>query len=403
MVRVASLFSQLLQEFPRHEFASLVRKHGVERGAKGFKCWTQFVAMLFCHLARADSLREICHGLACCTGKLAHLGVGSAPPRSTLSYANIHRDAAFFEDLFWTVLGRFRQEKRFGAKRRFQFKNKLLSLDATTISLCLNLFPWADFRRAKGGVKLHVLLDHADYMPEYAVITPARQHEVKMARHFSLKPGSIIVVDRGYIDYALFYEWHRAGVYFVIRLKDDADYEILEDRPLSNHPLVLADQQIRFMGPQTARKCPVPLRLVRVWDDVNGREITLLTNHEGFAASTIGAIYKERWQIEIFFKTLKQRLRIKTFVGTTENALRIQIWTALIALVLLRWLHYLSQAAWSLSVLAAMLRLNLFTHRDLRDWLDQPYDVPPLIPTPVQLPLDLPMSWTAPSSMREET
>ena len=162
----ASLFNQLLQHFPRTEFAALVKKHDAERAAKGFSCWTQLVAMLFCQLGSADSLREICNGLACCLGKLVHLGIGMAPNKSTLSYANEHRPAALYEDLFYTALGRFRDEKGLGSrKQKFRFKNKLLSLDSTTITLCLEMFPWAKFRRAKGGVKAHVLLDHDDYLP----------------------------------------------------------------------------------------------------------------------------------------------------------------------------------------------------------------------------------------------
>ncbi len=164
-IRYASLFSQLLQHFPRLEFDRLVQKHQAERSAKGFRCWTQLVAMLFCHLGRADSLREICGGLACCLGKLTHLGISRAPNKSTLSYANEHRPAELFEELFWETLERMRQQGQLGKrKKKFRFRNQLLSLDSTTISLCLSLFPRASFRRAKGGVKVHVLLDHSDYL-----------------------------------------------------------------------------------------------------------------------------------------------------------------------------------------------------------------------------------------------
>src|ERR1700704_6077606 len=205
MVQVASLFNQLLQHFPRTEFAGLVKKRTPEHAAKGFGCWTQFVAMLFCQLGRADSLREICNGLACCLGRLVHLGISKAPSRSTLSYANEHRPAALFEDLFFTALARFREQQGLGTrKHKFRFKNKLLSLDSTTITLCLAMFPWAKFRRAKGGVKAHVVLDHDDYMPEYVVLTEARCSDVSVAQKMVFNPETIIVVDRGYIDYALF-------------------------------------------------------------------------------------------------------------------------------------------------------------------------------------------------------
>jgi hypothetical protein len=391
MATVASLFSQLLRHFPRTEFAALVKEHQAERHAKGFGCWDQFVAMMFCQLARADSLREICGGLSCCLGKLGHLGVGRAPKRSTLSYANEHRPAALYEALFWSALERFRAHGGLGGgKTRFRFKNKLLSLDSTTISLCLSLFPWAEFRRAKGGVKVHVMLDHADYMPSFVLITEARRHDVATARKIPLASGSIVAMDRAYNDFRLFAAWTEAGVFFVTRMKENTVWEGVEDRPLPGGGAILTDQVIRLNGTGAAAKCPHLLRRVVVWDAEGKREIVLLTNHLDFAAGTIARIYKERWQIELFFKALKQNLKVKTFVGTTENALRIQIWTALIAMLLLRWLHHLSKAGWSLSNLAAMVRLNLFTYRDLGVWLDDPFRTPPAVPEPRQLALALP-------------
>jgi hypothetical protein len=390
MVQAASLFNQLLQHFPRTEFAWLVKEHEAERNAKGFTCWTQFVAMTFCQLAHADSLREICNGLACSEGKLVHLGVARAPNKSTLSYANEHRPAALFEDLFYTSLNRFREQQGLGArKRKFRFKNKLLSLDSTTISLCLALFPWAKFRRAKGGVKAHVLLDHDDYLPSYVLITEARTSDVRVAQSLDLNPGSIVAFDRGYNDYALFGKWTEGEVFFVTRLKENAAYEVVESAQGPLPPNILADELIRFTGEQAAKDCPHLLRRVVVWDEANQREIVLLTNLLHFGATTIAAIYNDRWAIELFFKALKQNLKVKTFVGTSENALRIQIWTALIAILLLKWLHHLSKAKWSLSNLASMLRLNLFTYRDLRQWLENPFGTPPLVPLAEQLPLNL--------------
>jgi len=346
--------------------------------------------MLFCQLGRADTLREICNGLACCLGRLVHLGITKAPCRSTLSYANEHRPAALFEDLFWTASDRFREQQALGGRRnKFRFKNKLLSLDSTTISLCLAMFPWAKFRRAKGGVKAHVLLDHDDYLPAYVLLTDAKRSDVKLAYSFRLNPGSIVAIDRGYIDYALFARWSMAGVFFVTRLKDNATFEVVEECQLPANRNILADQIIRLTGARARADYPELLRRVVVWDAVNECEIVLLTNLLEFGATTIAAIYKERWKIELFFKALKQNLTVKTFVGTSENALRIQIWTALIALLLLKWLHHLSKANWSLSVLASMLRLNLFTYRDLNKWLSDPTETPPLVPAAEQLTLGL--------------
>jgi hypothetical protein len=390
MVQAMSLFNQLLRHFPVLEFAALVKKHDAERAAKGFSCRAQLVAMLFCQLAHADSLRDICNGLACCMGKLVHLGIDVAPNKSTLSYANRHRPAALYEELFYTALGRFRDEEGLGErKRKFRFKNKLLSLDSTTISLCLELFPWAKFRRAKGGVKAHVLLDHDDYMPSYVLITEARRSDVKMAESFPINPGSIVAMDRGYNDYGLFGQWTERRIHFVTRLKDNAAYEVLGKATVPANRNILSDQLIQFTGDKARKDCPFPLRRVVVWDTTGQREIELLTNLMEFGATTIAAIYKDRWEIELFFKALKQNLKVKSFVGTSENALRIQIWTALIAILLLKWVHHLSKAKWSLSNLASMLRLNLFTYRDLNAWLDNPFGTPPLLPDSQQLTLRL--------------
>jgi|SRR5579872_8795 len=390
MVQAMSLFNQLLQHFPSLEFAALVKKHNAERAAKGFGCRTQLVAMLFCQLAHADSLREICNGLACCLGKLVHLGIGVAPNKSSLAYANKHRPAKLYEELFYTALARFRYQKGLGLrKQKFRFKNKLLSLDSTTISLCLEMFPWAKFRRAKGGVKAHVLLDHDDYLPRYVLITEANRSDVKMADAFPLNPGSIVVMDRGYNDYALFGSWTSQEIYFVTRLKDNAVYQVEQECAVPENRQIRSDQLIRFTGEKAQKDCPGLLRRVTVWDGVNEREIVLLTNLLEFGSTTIAAIYKDRWEIELFFKALKQNLKVKSFVGTSENALRIQIWTALIAILLLKWLHHLSKARWSLSNLASMLRLNLLTYRDLTAWLDNPFDTPPILTTSQQLPLGL--------------
>lgn len=384
MVQVASLFNQLLKHFPRTEFAALVRKHGAEHRTKGFSCWTQFVAMLFCQLSRTDSLREICNGLSCCLGKLVHLGIDRAPQRSTLSYANKHRPAALFEDLFWTTMNRFREQQLLGSRpTRFRFKNKLLSLDSTTISLCLNLFPWAGFKRTKGGVKAHVLLDHDDYMPRFVLLTNAKATDVRMARAVPIPSKSIVVSDRAYMDFGRFADWHRDGIYFVCRLPRYPLFRVVSERSIPSRGNILSDQVVQFTGRYSSQYSG-PLRRITI--DIEGEDpLILVTNVMDFAAGTIGRIYKERWQIEVFFKTLKQTLKIKTFVGTTENALRIQIWTALIAMLLLKWLHHLSKARWSLSNLASMLRLNLFTYRDLQAWLDEPFSTPPLQPEPNQL------------------
>lgn len=388
MVQTASLFNQLLRHFPRTEFANLVNTTKAERHARGFTCWTQFVAMLFCHLAHADSLRIICNGLSCCLGKLKHLGISEAPNKSSLAYANQHRPAALFQQLFWKTLERFRSQSMLGPSQKpFRFKNKLLLLDSTTISLCLSMFPWAQFKKVKGGVKAHVLLDHDDYMPRFVHFTGAFYSDVQAAHLLPVQRGSIIVMDRAYIDYDLWAKWITQGMFFVTRLRHDLNIELIEERSVPQNRNIRRDQLISLSSIQGQKECPFPLRRIEVWNPEEQETLVLLTNHLNFGASTIADIYRQRWQIEVFFKTLKQNLKIKTFVGTSENALLIQIWTALIAMLLLRWLHFLSQRNWSFSNLAALLRMNLFTYRDLQDWLNDPLGTPPI--APLQLELNL--------------
>ncbi len=375
-----NLFGQILQIVPRVSFMQLVRQTGAERHAKGFASWDQYVGMLFCQLAQAKSLREISDGLAVTCGKLNHLGLSKAPAKSTLSYANAHRPWELYQDLFFDVRDLCFTESP-GKKKKFRFKNKLMSIDSTTIDLCLSLFPWANFRQTKGAVKLHLLLDHDGYFPEFAVITDGKTTDVTTAWHFTLPVGSIVAVDRAYCDFDLFFKWNKAGSFFVTRLKGNAAYEVVENRPVPQHSNVLADQIIRFTGPKTKLKYPELLRRVVVWDTVNEREIELLTNHLKFGATTIGWIYRDRWEIELFFKVLKQYLKIKTFVGTSPNALKTQIWTALIAVLLLKYLQFRSKCNLALCRVVALLRLNLFSYRNLWDWLDDPFETPPELPS----------------------
>jgi hypothetical protein len=337
------MFSQLLKLFPRTEFQALVTRTHAERHARGFTCWGQFVAMLFCQLGRAHSLREICGGLRSSEGKLTHLGI-TAPSRSTLAYANEHRPWQLYRAVFQALLARCQPLAR--GRRPFRFKNKLVSLDSTVIDLCATLFDWAQFRRTKGAVKLHCLLDHDGYLPSVVVITEGKRHDVRVARTLRFDPGTIVVMDRGYTDYAWFGQLTAQGVWFVTRQKDAAVYEAVEERRIPLQGRVERDQVIRLTGAAAAEKCPHALRRVEVYDPEKDETLVFLTNHLTFGATTIAAIYKDRWQIELFFKALKQNLKIKTFVGTSANALKVQVWTALIALLLLKYLQLRSRFGW---------------------------------------------------------
>jgi hypothetical protein len=379
------MFGQILQIFPKREFYSAVKETRAEKGAKGFTCWGQFVAMLFCQLGQAHSLREICGGLASCLGKLKHLGIETAPSRSTLSYANEKRPWQLYQKVFYQLLEKC---QAVAPKKKFRFKNKLFSLDASVIELCLSLFDWATFRQTKGAVKLHLLLDHEGYLPIFAHITEGSVHELNVAKDLSFPKGSIVAIDRGYADYLLFARWTQEGVYFVTRQKGNADYTVVEGRAVPENRNILQDDLIKFNGYYAQKRYPLPLRRIELWDEEKRERVVFLTNHLTFGATTIAAIYKDRWQIEIFFKTIKQNLKIKTFVGTSRNALMIQIWTALVAILLLKYLKFRSNFVWSISNLVAMLRYNLFTYRDLWVWIDSPFEIPPLVPLGKQLALE---------------
>lgn len=386
MNRFCSIFSQLLQLFSRIEFQQAVKETKAERHARGFTCWGQFVAMLFCQLGRAHSLREITGGLRSCEGKLKHLGI-TAPSHSTLAYANEHRPWELYQLVFRQLLQRCHSQV--AGKKKFRFKNKLVSLDSSIIDLSVSLFDWAKFRRTKGAIKLHLLLDHDGYLPSFAWITEGKRSDVKVAQHLRFDPGTIVVYDRGYNDYALFAQWTAQGVFFVTRMKDNARFEVVGERDVPHNRNILKDELIQLTGLKAEEKCPYPLRRIEVYLPETNEVLVFLTNNMDLGATTIAAIYKDRWQIEIFFKMLKQNLKIKTFVGTSANAVKIQIWTALIAMLILRYLQLLSKFPWSLSNLVALLRMNLFTHRDLWSWLDQPFEIPPVPYEPEQLAFNL--------------
>lgn len=374
----SSLFAQIITTaITRSDFRAVVAAHKGERHAKGFTCWHQFVSMMFLQAAKLTSLREVVDGMQGLGGKLAHLRLPTAPKRSTLSYANTHRPWQIYQDLFYRLLGRFEGELR--GSHRFRFKNKLLSMDATVMDLCLSLFPWAKFRQTKGAVKVHLLLEHDGYFPVFAHITDGHGGDARVCRELvamtdHLPEGSILVVDRAYVDFALFGLLIGAGNYFVTRLKEGMNWIVHEECAVPSRGGILRDALIEFRS--TTAQATLGQHLLRLveWEDPKtGERYRFLTNHLEFGPTTIVRIYKDRWQIEVFFKTLKQQLKIKSFVGTTENALKTQIWTALITMLLLLWLRKRAAWPWSLSNLVAFLRLNLLVHRDLFEWLDDPF------------------------------
>jgi IS4 transposase len=275
-----------------------------------------------------------------------------------------------------------------GTRKKFRFKNKLVSLDASVIDLSLSLFDWAQFRRTKGAVKLHLLLDHDGYLPSFAVVTTGKTSDIKVARRLRFERGTVVVMDRGYIDYEWFVQLTLQTVYFVTRLKDNASFTVVETREVPPGTNVRKDQ-IVFFHSQAIPDREHFFRIVEIWDEEKQRSFTFLTNHHGFAATTISAIYKDRWKVELFFKAIKQNLKIKTFLGTNPNAVKTQIWTALIAMLVLRYLQLMSTFGWSLSNLVALLRHQLFVYRDLFGWLNAPFVGPPQLADAAKAQLSL--------------
>ena len=375
MNRVCSIFAQLLQLFPRVKFEQLVKEHQAERHSRGFSSWAQFVAMLFCQVGQAKSLREICNGLMAIEGKLKHLGVLSPPNKSTLAYANENRPWELYESVFNQLLANCHQQA--SGSKKFRFKNKLVSMDSSTIDLCASVFDWAKFKRAKGAVKVHLLLDHEGYLPCFAHITDGKSSDIAVARGLKFQSGTIVVMDRGYVDYGWWDQLTQQGVYFVTRLKKDILWDEVESRQPPQNSNVIGDQIIRIRK-SVQYQMETKFRIVTILDE-DGKELSFLTNHLELGATTIARIYKDRWKIEIFFKCLKQLARVKTFVGTSANALKTQLWAALIAVLILKLLQLKSKFNWSLSHLVALLRQQLFVYRDLYKWLDDPFQAPPIL------------------------
>jgi hypothetical protein len=382
---VSSIFSQMLQLIPRPAFERIVASRQGERHARGFTCWGQTVAMLFCHLGQAKSLREISEGLQASEGKLRHLGLSDAPGHSTLAYANAHRPWEIYQDLFQFLLSHLQGQLGLEGKsaRQFSLPGKLLSLDSTLIDLCAKVFDWAKYKQTKGAVKIHLLLDHDGCLPQFAVITDGKTSDIETARSLTLAPGTMLVMDRGYNDYEWFSHLGQQGVWFVTRLKEGAHFVTVEKRPAVGDG-VRSDEVISFTSHALQQRDDY-FRRITFWDAEKQREFVFLTNHLELPAAVIAELYRQRWQIEQFFRLLKQNLRIKTFVGTSANALKIQIWTALIALLLVKFLQLRSKFSWHLSRLMALLRQQIFVYRCLWRFVDHPLEPPPpqLVPLPL--------------------
>ena len=370
-----TLFSQIIGKLDRTKFSKLVKEHQSDKHQKGYTSWTHLVSMLFCQFAKSQSVRDISNGLRSATGNLNHLGIDKAPSKSTISYQNKHRGWELFRSYYYQLLGSLGQQVGF-KQVKFKIKSKIFLLDATTISLCLSLFDWAKYKTAKGAVKMHTLLDFDGNLPAYVNITDGKTADNKGAYDIPLLKGSVIVADKFYNDFSLLNIWDSKGVYFVIRHKENIHYTVIRENelPENRHQHVLKDEIIELKNAVSTNKYPNKIRRVSVWDDLNEQVIELITNQMTWTANTIGELYKSRWNVEIFFRDIKQLLHIKSFIGTSKNAVMIQIWTALITILVLKALKAMAKFGWHLSNLVAFIRLNLFVKIDLQTWIDNPFE-----------------------------
>jgi hypothetical protein len=366
MRKLETIFGELLKLVPRYQFEKAVKQYQGDRYVKSYTTWHQYITILFSQVKQKDSIRDIVTGLEANESRWYHLGL-TGVHRSTFSDANNKRSFQIFEDLFYHLLSRC---KDLTPKHRFKFKNALYSIDASVIDLCLSVFPWAKFRKTKGAIKMHCLYDHSGALPSFITITDGKKHDVTVAKEvgFPLSPDSIVSIDRAYIDYKWLNSLDEKRVWFVTRAKSNIDCIVTGQHPVSGKG-VRKDQTILLTGTRTKNYYPKELRMIEFYDEETKKHLTFLTNNMKLAASTIAAIYKSRWQIELFFKWIKQNLKIKSFLGTSKNAVMTQIWVAMSYYLLLTYIKYQTKYTHSLLTLSRLIRETLFERKNLIDIL----------------------------------
>lgn len=361
MAHCNTILSQILKLVPRHEFETLARRHHSGRAFRKASRWSQFVSLTMAQFSGRNSLRDIVDNMSAQMHRLYHLGSAKLS-RSNLSRINEDKPYALYEALFGKLLARCQSV---APDHKFRFSHPLYSLDASTIDLCLSAFPWADFRTTKGAIKLHVGLNHSGYLPEFVTITEGKKHDITEARALNFPKGSIVAVDKAYNDYSWYKQLTDKDIFFVTRLKSNAKYRVVERRAVLKEKGLTCDQTIEFSGVQVSQKCPARLRRVGYTDAETGKHYVFLTNNFKLAAKTIADIYKSRWQVELFFKWIKQNLKVKSFIGTSKNAVMTQIWVAMCVYLLIAFLKFQSKLTRSMQQILRLLQLNLFDKRDL--------------------------------------
>ncbi len=362
MVHKNTLFKEVLQFIPRHEFQKSVDQYNGDKRTRNLNCWGQFVSLLFGQLTGHNALRSIVTALETQKHLLNHLGLKPVK-RSTLSDANEKRDPRILESVFYKLLNR---TQRHAPKHKFRFKGKILAMDSTIINLCLNLCPWAGFQHGKGAMKVHTAIDLDGNLPNFMIMTPAKVNDIKIAHRRRFSPETTLLIDRGYSDYEWLYQLGQQGSFFITRMKENVKYKVRKCFDKIQNKGIKADQEIRLTGKFSRKRYPITLRRISYRDLETGKCYSFITNRFDLAAKTICDLYKARWEVELFFKTLKGQLQVDKFVGTSVNAVLWQIWTAMIAYLLVTLIRFINKVKWSVPSTMAALAVTLFQKTDLK-------------------------------------
>ncbi|MCP4762866.1 MAG: IS4 family transposase [archaeon] len=368
MFKTKTVLSQMQSLISGYEFEKYVSKHNGDKGVKVFSTKNLLNVMLYVHIGAKQSLRDIVDSLESKKNLWYHLGLTSLS-RNNLSHALMKRPHEIFENLFFNLLGKLQNERMPISDKRFKFKMPLKIIDSTTIGLCLSLFDWAKFRKTKGGIKLHVMYDSKEQIPDFMIFSDAKKHDMHFANKITINPNSIYVMDKGYFCYKFFQKINKNRAFFVIRTKTNTQYKITK-RNKKSHDSIKADWNIEIDSAKFD-EYPHELRVVKYYDKEKKTTYEYLTNNFQLSAKTIADIYKARWDIELFFKWMKQNLKIKTFIGTSENAVRIQIWTAMIAYLLIEYIRFKSKTNYSLLKTFRILKDNIMHNYDLFELLTE--------------------------------
>jgi hypothetical protein len=373
MAYYTTIFGQMIHLISRLDFNSSVNKYKGDYRIRKFRCWDQFIFLLLGQFSKRNSLRETIFSINSLFSKLYHLGCHTVR-RSTFSDANNKRPHQIYRDLFFKLL---EKTQKIAPKHKLKIDRKLFFIDATTIDLCLKLFPWARFRKTKAAIRLHTLLQADGSLPVFLNITDGKVHETNAVKTIPIPKGSYIAIDRGYHDFHQYNYYNNNNIRFVTKMKTNAKYRVIETLSNKDTTAILSDEVIEFTGYVTHKKCPHPFRKISYYDIVKNKNIIFLSNDFDNDAQTIADIYKARWDIETFFKNIKQNLKINRFFGTSRNAVMTQVWIAMIAYLMISFYKFLHKSKQSVQTLFRIIQVNIFERKSLKDLIKNKFIKPP--------------------------